>query len=353
MNATIARIVDIMFQDTLMTEEAVALHDEMMQNCQDHLTDLLGQGVSEDDAVARVVESLKGMEEVIATYPRRENAPAEKRSGEDAADDVRFRVAAEKVNDVRCELRGDDLRINACDGNEVRVLMDEDDIEGIDVSMEGGTLVISREKNSGKSWGIGFFNLTFGGSADITVLVPRNKALGLQAHSASGDITVTDVRLTEVNAETMSGDLSMRIPDGYTAGQIRLRTASGDLQITGDAAGLVVNSMSGDLSMNGNAQTVEAKSVSGDVRLDGAAERVNARSTSGDVSIHERRASLRQVELSSTSGDAKLFLFPDNRTVRKEVHTVSGDVRCNRATTDGDADVVVRANSVSGDVLIR
>ena len=34
MNATVARIVEIMFQDTEMSEEVQALRDEVMNNCQ-------------------------------------------------------------------------------------------------------------------------------------------------------------------------------------------------------------------------------------------------------------------------------------------------------------------------------
>lgn len=70
MNATVKRIVEILFQGTEMSEEVQAMRDELMDNCQQRYEDLVAQGRSEDEAIALVVESLKGMEEVIGAYPR-------------------------------------------------------------------------------------------------------------------------------------------------------------------------------------------------------------------------------------------------------------------------------------------
>ena len=73
MNATVARIVEIMFQDTEMSEEVQALKDEVMNNCQERYNDMIARGLSEDEAIAAVVDSLKGMEEVISQYPRKKS----------------------------------------------------------------------------------------------------------------------------------------------------------------------------------------------------------------------------------------------------------------------------------------
>ena len=71
MNETVKRIVDILFQDTVENDETRALHEELMNNCQEHYQDLIGRGLSEDEAVSEVVESLKGMKDVIAQYPKK------------------------------------------------------------------------------------------------------------------------------------------------------------------------------------------------------------------------------------------------------------------------------------------
>ena len=71
MNETVKRIVDILFQDTVENDETTALHEELMNNCQEHYRDLVARGLSEDEAISEVVDSLKGMKDVIAQYPKK------------------------------------------------------------------------------------------------------------------------------------------------------------------------------------------------------------------------------------------------------------------------------------------
>ena len=56
MNATVKRIVELLFQDVERTEEVKALEEEILNNCQDRYEDQIAQGRSEDDAIAAVVE---------------------------------------------------------------------------------------------------------------------------------------------------------------------------------------------------------------------------------------------------------------------------------------------------------
>ena len=71
MNQTVKRIVDLLFEDTVENEETKALHEELMNNCQEHFEDLVSRGLTEDEATEEVVESLKGMKDVIAEYPKK------------------------------------------------------------------------------------------------------------------------------------------------------------------------------------------------------------------------------------------------------------------------------------------
>ena len=72
-NETVERIVNLLFQDVEMTDEVQAL--ETMSNCQERYQDMTSRGLSDDDAIAAVVESLKGMEDVISQYPKKSEAP--------------------------------------------------------------------------------------------------------------------------------------------------------------------------------------------------------------------------------------------------------------------------------------
>ena len=71
MNATIQGIIDHMFKDTAVTAETRALHEELLNNCLEHYDDLIARGMSDTEAIDAVVDSLKGMKEVIDEYPKK------------------------------------------------------------------------------------------------------------------------------------------------------------------------------------------------------------------------------------------------------------------------------------------
>ena len=82
MNSSIQGIIDHMFRDTADNAETRALHEELLNNCLEHYDDLIARGMSETEAIDAVVDSLKGMKEVIDEYPKepgRENAQPETR----------------------------------------------------------------------------------------------------------------------------------------------------------------------------------------------------------------------------------------------------------------------------------
>jgi len=75
MNATIRKIVDLLFEDLVESEETNAIREEILQNCQDRYQDLREAGISEDDAIHAVIESLNGMDEMLSEYPRKADEP--------------------------------------------------------------------------------------------------------------------------------------------------------------------------------------------------------------------------------------------------------------------------------------
>ena len=75
MNTTIEKIVNLLFEDLAETEETIAIREEILQNCQERYQDLREAGISEDDAIHAVIESLSGMEEMLSEYPRKADEP--------------------------------------------------------------------------------------------------------------------------------------------------------------------------------------------------------------------------------------------------------------------------------------
>ena len=80
MNASIHGIIDHMFRDTVENAETKALHEELLNNCLEHYDDLIARGMSETEAIDAVVESLKGMKEVIDEYPKKNSVNNEEQT---------------------------------------------------------------------------------------------------------------------------------------------------------------------------------------------------------------------------------------------------------------------------------
>ena len=85
MNETVRKLVDIVFRDTEQTEEVQVLYEQVLLDCQERYSDLVKDGMDEDEAIAAVVESLKGMDEILKDYPVREQPEEQmESSGEQA-----------------------------------------------------------------------------------------------------------------------------------------------------------------------------------------------------------------------------------------------------------------------------
>ena len=138
MNQTVKRIVDILFQDTVENDETRALHEELMNNCQEHYQDLVSRGLSEDEAIGEVVDSLKGMKDVIAQYPKKTGGTAPIQE-EEAGAEWHFSGA----DCLKADTMDQDLYVSpSADGN-IHVYCDS--AEGVTAEQKGGTVEIRGE----------------------------------------------------------------------------------------------------------------------------------------------------------------------------------------------------------------
>jgi DUF4097 and DUF4098 domain-containing protein YvlB len=139
-----------------------------------------------------------------------------------------------------------------------------------------------------------------------------------------------------VNA--VSGDVRLR---GEVAGNLTLKTVSGDADADRVGGQLSAQTVSGDVRVGSVGGEVNAKSVSGDIRIEGVtAGDVRFTSVSGDVEIGIAPGSLLDVDAGSTSGDLSsevpLASEPaagesEGPTVVVRGRTISGDFRIFRA----------------------
>lgn len=384
MNDTITKIVALLFEDLEETEETAALHDEILQNCQERYADLTAGGMTADEATKAVIESLNGMQEMLADYPRKNARPAAPQapvSPMEAEETERAHGEEEDDADERTELYTDvhytELRLGSAD-LQVRRSPDEtvrltfhDPNHVLNARTEGDRLIVERQANgakpassrhikmdSGFKWNGNLNQLMNSVSKMISGI---SKELGSMGFSSGEELTLEIPDGLFLQAETSSGDALL---EGLTLEELSLRTASGDLTLENV---VVENSLrlvtkSGDARWSGSAVQAEISSASGNLTLENVRVRDHARlaSTSGDMIWN---GECDQVELSTTSGNLTL----DGLTVRQHarITSTSGDVRwegqCPEteiSSISGDLTVegpfpALSLNTVSGDVQLR
>ena len=414
MNATVARIVEIMFQDTEMSEEVQALRDEVMNNCQERYSDMVARGLSEDEAIAAVVDSLKGMEEVISQYPRKKTAedfeedePEDDHEDEDTEVDHSF--DPEGIRMIRVNLVSDDVTVESSFDDRIHVCYDREDLRNLEVRREGDVLVVERQESCGNrriEMHINTKEMKWNSFSDmfkdigrmiagsgightigrVTISLPKGHALAFEGHTTSGDMELIDVALTDAALESMSGDLmldargadqvqrirvidaergsqiNIRMEDdakkqqveGLSMNRVKLKSSSGDIEVNARCNELAVETMSGDADITSACERASISTVSGDLNARGSWREVRVKTISGDAELTVWDDRLESVTSQTTSGDLTIRLPESLRgQARVDMHTVSGDCRNRFGTPEGPAKVIVQAKSVSGDVTVK
>lgn len=157
------------------------------------------------------------------------------------------------------------------------------------------------------------------GEARLKIQVPRHCALEVSLVSA--DLRVTGVE-GDAKLQTVSGDIS-----GELGGAVQVSTVSGDVQLTARSAKSTrIKTISGDMNVSGGSGDVNVESVSGDATLKfGGLRNSHFESVSGDLHVTGTLESGGQLDASSVSGNVQLSFsaVPDADI---DLQTMSGDI---------------------------
>lgn len=392
MNTRVTQMVELLFRDVEVTDEVAALHDEVLDNCQDRFDDLLKNGVSEDEALAAVVESLKGMEDVLKDYPRKGSAGGEKEpektksTGEKAEEETDSREPrticfnTADVGAIQAQLTGCDIEIAEGEGDKV-VLEKQGRIH---YSRESdGTLKIWQERVSenlfkGVSWEESFSSFEHFGDAinriaqnfsnlfaekvgtggdeageKVVLRLPRTFHPDVNLRTTRGDINWSGVVPgSSLVLSTTSGDIRMRIDRRYLLQRAEITTISGDAEIKLSAETVRVNTVSGDITWEGDAGMLEMNSTSGDASAKGRIRRMDLNSTSGDLNLELEEDVSSEVDTNTVSGNINIRLPDTVNGVVAKLSTVSGETRTRGVDLVNESPVVIQAKTVSGNLVI-
>ena len=200
-----------------------------------------------------------------------------------------------------------------------------------------GGHVITIEQKEKFRWGP--IQINWGGDVEVRIVCPPGADLDLAGGSTNLKV---DGELGEVKARSASGNLSLH----DVTKSFQLKTASGDISVgTIHAEGTIVT-VSGDLEIRRVLAPLNARSVSGDAKI-GAVEagELHLQTVSGDARIGVASGTRVWIDAVSVSGDLESELGladqapaagsaeqePGGAVVPIHVKTVSGDVNIVRA----------------------
>lgn len=397
MNDTVARIVEIMFQDMEMNEETQAIRDEVMNNCQERYSDLVNSGLNEDDAIAAVIESLKGMEDVLAPYKKKETRiPAE---DDEESDEQHVAFASYLVHGIDLALVNEDVNIEASDDDDYHITWNKMDNHLVQVALENGVIRITRGpetaakvnkahieftnkgdmsdfiktddgkieinmdsinrmmKSLGDKIKMQFsngVNIGFGSTwGEVTIQVPENAIPHVKLLTTSGDIDVQDVALTDLSITSTSGDINIALDEDQRLERLDIRTTSGDIEVSAFTPVMMVTSTSGDVEMEGGVNDLTVNTISGDIDVRADVVNMTFKAVSGDVDLEFDSDEIRDVRGSTISGDIEIDLPDGIGAIAINTSTRSGDVTTRHHTNGYGPTVNGSVSSMSGDITIR
>ena len=394
MNATIEKIIGLLFEDLEESEEVRAIHEEVRTNCQERYEDMLSMGMSQDEAIGSVVESLRGMEEMLRPYPRKQIKSPETEveafwDGDDA-EDKEVHLTSTSVQEIQLMHMGS-TDIELVPSSDDLIHIDGEDAMPVKAVVKDGMLIISLKENprsastffeadTSKNDILGIlnnlrealrhsFNLS-GGGGTLRVALPAEAAPTVRVGTSSGSISAKSLHLPELHLATASGDICLddlvvqTVKCSSSSGDIslshltvdhlQLTSASGDIhaQRVSSAFETRLSTTSGDVRWEGDSPVFAVNTISGDIdHASGIFADLRFKTVSGDVSMDVLGEALTALDGKTTSGDVRLKLPPQQRFCLK-CRSVSGDIR-NTLLNDPASPVVVGVVTSSGDITIR
>jgi hypothetical protein len=169
---------------------------------------------------------------------------------------------------------------------------------------------------------------------DFTIAVPAGATVSVR--TASGDVTITGIR-GELRAEAVGGGIK-----ATSVGQVRmLRTLAGAISLeNADSSDVTVSTLGGLLTIRQlKAKSADLRTVAGDlVVVDSDVERLTAQSLSGRVELTGRLARAGRYSLQSQSGDIRITPI-DTDDFEVEAATVNGTVQSDFPITVSEREV--------------
>lgn len=378
MNDTVARIVEIMFQDVEMNEETSAMRDEVMNNCQERFNDLVASGMDEDDAISAVVESLSGMDDMLRPYKRRKRHASTARlhergkvhievNGKEIRMDDDFDDDEEDEEDDDEDEDLDDFDDDEDDDEDLEDFDDDEDDDDADEDPERYvTIPASEISKINLHLTVEDVILERSGDGDYHVLWNEEDSPKISVSVCDGELLIGHQVEEEADEcarekEQSARDAEKRIKDSVND---FVRTQNGRVELDFSKLNGMLRSLNHTIKetfKNGSSFNFGDGEVTIQVP-EHAIPHTHLCTTSGDIRIDH--VAMTDLSIATTSGDVAIAQHEDQHMQTASINTTSGDVSdvtlyadtVNIRTTSGDVDdATLYANTValgstSGDV---
>lgn len=263
------------------------------------------------------------------------------------------------------DIKGLDVQING----DVSLLLDDDpdaneillggDLESMEIRVSDNGVLSVRQGNTAVS---SFFSFRGLAAADLKVTLPKRFWDFIQIATANGDVDIEmGLEAGQLSVKTASGDVEIHDADCQ---ELILHSASGDLSAENiSCRSAVVNTASGDVGLTGDFASAKIGTASGDVNLTGRIQQLHCGSASGDMEADLSEIPL-QLDMTSKSGDCEITI-PDGEGFTLQFSTVSGELdsdfqlvgpvgkRSGEAIYLDGGGRLFHISSISGDITLR
>lgn len=190
-------------------------------------------------------------------------------------------------------------------------------------------------------------------SADIEILRSNNPYLEVKYYGEKNDKDLsltTNNQILNINEDTSyfcigicnyaEHKILISVPENNDY-ELSIQTASGDISIDEiKSTKMTIKSISGDINIS-NAEFAKVESTSGDIEIN-SASKLTAKTISGELVLHHIK---NYCNIKTTSGDIEIILL--ELTENSSITTISGDVDINK-----NIGSYIKTETISGEVEI-
>ena len=139
MNDTVTKLVNIVFEDAGDSREARDMKEAVLRDCQERFDEMVAEGIDEDEAIAAVVESLQGMEEIVRSLRN-----VDKEVFEESVQDVE--TAPQYTRRLKLNLKDTDVHFAMASGQTMEIILPEGEKERFHVENQNGWTCITEQE---------------------------------------------------------------------------------------------------------------------------------------------------------------------------------------------------------------